>query len=70
MREQLFKPAVSTKGGEHAGLGLYISQNLVNAMGGEIECDSGDSGSTFRIYLPMADMGQSQAAQQPGSQRK
>lgn len=70
VREQLFKPAVSTKGGEHAGLGLYISQNLVNAMGGEIECDSGAGGSTFRIYLPMADMGQKRAAQQPGGQRK
>ncbi len=54
VREQLFKPAVSTKGGEHAGLGLYISRNLVKAMGGEIECDSSAAGSTFRIYLPAA----------------
>lgn len=70
VREQLFLPASSTKGGEHAGLGLYISQNLVKSMGGEIECDSSPGGSTFRIYLPMADMGQNQAALQPGSQRK
>lgn len=70
VREQLFRPAVSTKGGEHAGLGLYISQNLVKNMGGEIECDSDASGSTFRIYLPMTDMAQNQAALQPGSQRK
>lgn len=70
VREQMFQPAVSTKGGEHAGLGLYISQNLVKTMGGEIECDSDASGSIFRIYLPMADMDQSRAAAQPGSQRK
>jgi len=70
VREQLFQPASSTKGGEHAGLGLYISQNLVKSMGGEIEYDSSPGGSTFRIYLPMADMGQNQAALQPGSQRK
>jgi len=70
VREQLFRPAVSTKGGDHAGLGLYISHSLVIAMGGEIEYDSDTSGSTFRIYLPMADMGHNQAAQQPGSQRK
>lgn len=70
VREHLFQPAVSTKGGEHAGLGLYISQNLVKAMGGAIECDSGPQGSTFRIYLPLSDMGQSQPVQQPGSQRK
>ncbi len=54
VREQLFQPAVSTKGGEHAGLGLYISQNLVKIMGGEIEYDSDAGGSTFRIYLPLA----------------
>ncbi len=70
VREQLFRPAVSTKGGDHAGLGLYISHSLVIAMGGEIEYGSDTSGSTFRIYLPMADMGHNQAAQQPGSQRK
>lgn len=70
VREQLFQPAVSTKGGEHAGLGLYISQNLVKDMGGEIECDSSPEGSLFRIYLPMTDMGQNHAAQQPGGRRK
>lgn len=70
VQEQLFQPAASTKGGEHAGLGLYISRNLVKSMGGEIECDSGPDGSTFRIYLPMADMGQNQAVMRPGGQRK
>lgn len=70
VREQMFRPAVSTKGGEHAGLGLYISQNLVKTMGGEIECDSDASGSIFRIYLPMADMDQNRTARQPGSQRQ
>jgi signal transduction histidine kinase len=70
VRQQLFQPAVSTKGGEHAGLGLYISKNLVKSMGGEIECDSSPSGSTFRIFLPMAEMGQNPAALEPGSQRK
>jgi signal transduction histidine kinase len=69
VRQQLFQPAISTKGGEHAGLGLYISQNLVKSMGGEIECDSSPGGSTFRIFLPMADMGQDQAARQPGARK-
>lgn len=70
VREHLFQPAVSAKGGEHAGLGLYISQNLVKAMGGAIECDSGPQGSTFRIYLPLADTGRRQPVRQPGNQRK
>lgn len=69
VRRQLFQPAVSTKGGEHAGLGLYISQNLVKSMGGDIECESSPNGSQFRIYLPMENMGQNQAALKPGSQR-
>ncbi len=70
VREQMFQPAATTKGGNHAGLGLYISQNLVKSMGGDIECDSSPGGSTFRIYLPMADMGQNQSALQPGGMSK
>lgn len=58
VRERLFQPAVSSKGGEHAGLGLYISHSLVTAMGGKIECDSDAGGCRFRIYLPMAKMGE------------
>lgn len=53
VRAQLFQPVPSFKGGEHAGLGLAISQNLVQAMGGNIEYDNTPGGATFRVYLPM-----------------
>jgi signal transduction histidine kinase len=53
VRAQLFQPVPSFKGGEHAGLGLAISQNLVQSMGGNMEYDSTPDGATFRIYLPM-----------------
>lgn len=53
VRAQLFQPVTSFKGGEHAGLGLAISQNLVHAMGGDIEYDNNPGGATFKLYLPM-----------------
>lgn len=52
VRQHLFQPVVSAKGGEHAGLGLSICRNLVETMGGQIECETGPSGTCFRIYLP------------------
>lgn len=37
------------------GLGLYICQNIVHAMRGEIDCDSSEAGgSRFRVSIPGA----------------
>jgi signal transduction histidine kinase len=52
--ERLFEPVASTKGGDHSGLGLSISSNLVKSLGGEIECDTGQNGTEFRVRLPVA----------------
>ncbi len=49
---QLFSPVESTKGGEHAGLGLTIVKNLVNELHGSISCKSSDKGTSFHILLP------------------
>jgi signal transduction histidine kinase len=51
--DRLFQPVDSTKGGDHSGLGLSISGNLVKSMGGEIECDTGQNGTEFRVLLPI-----------------
>ena len=51
--ERLYEPVDSGKGGDHAGLGLSISRNLVKNLGGEIECDTGQNGTEFRILLPV-----------------
>ena len=51
--ERLYEPVDSGKGGDHAGLGLSISRNLVKSLGGEIECDTGQNGTEFRILLPV-----------------
>lgn len=52
VKRKLFQPVTSSKGGDHAGLGLSICRGLVESMSGQIECESGTGGTSFRIYLP------------------
>ena len=53
IKARLFQPGVTTKHGDHAGLGLSIVQTLVREIRGNIEYQSsGDLGTIFRIYLP------------------
>jgi signal transduction histidine kinase len=49
---QLFSPVESTKGDDHAGLGLTIVKNLVNELHGSISCRSSNKGTSFHILLP------------------
>ena len=49
---QLFSPVESTKGDDHAGLGLTIVKNLVIELHGSISCRSSDKGTSFHILLP------------------
>ncbi|MBE9567760.1 MAG: HDOD domain-containing protein [Proteobacteria bacterium] len=48
----LFSPVETTKGGDHAGLGLTIVKKLVNELNGSISCRSSDKGTSFHILLP------------------
>lgn len=53
VRARLFQPVKSTKGGEHAGLGLTIAHNLIKQLNGSISCHSEEgTGTTFQILLP------------------
>jgi signal transduction histidine kinase len=54
----LFEPVVSEKGGDHAGLGLSISRNLVERMNGRLSCTSSPQGTHFLIRLPTLQNGQ------------
>jgi two-component system, NtrC family, sensor kinase len=51
---RLFTPFFTTKpAGEGTGLGLNISQSIIQSMGGRIEVSSTfGQGSTFRLLLP------------------
>ncbi len=50
--KSLYKPVTSTKGKAHSGLGLSITKNLVNRIGGSISCRTGSTGTVFSIQLP------------------
>lgn len=52
VREHLFRPVVSTKGGKHSGLGLSITARLVKEMSGSIRCRTGPRGTEFLILIP------------------
>ncbi|MEO6022911.1 MAG: ATP-binding protein, partial [Burkholderiales bacterium] len=53
VKARLFQPGMSTKHGDHAGLGLSIVHTLVQEIRGQIEYSSDrDRGTTFHIWLP------------------
>jgi signal transduction histidine kinase len=54
IEDQLFKPFITTKGEERAGIGLAICARTVAHHGGEISLYGEDGGASFRIVLPAA----------------
>jgi signal transduction histidine kinase len=58
-RKRIFEPFFSTKeAGRGAGLGLFISAEIVREHEGRIEVDSEEGrGSVFRVILPGAGSG-------------
>ncbi|AXI56258.1 Adaptive-response sensory-kinase SasA (plasmid) [Pseudoseohaeicola sp. NH-UV-7] len=54
--DKVFDPFFTTKPGEGSGLGLSISQTLVQRAGGQIMAQHGsDGGTVFTVWLPSAD---------------
>lgn len=55
IRDRLFRPFQSTKGGSGMGIGTYQCRAVVREMGGEITVQSAvGKGTLFRIILPLA----------------
>lgn len=53
IQERLFSPVTSTKGGDHAGLGLNIVKGMVDDIGAKISChSSADFGTSFNLVIP------------------
>lgn len=54
IRNRIFQPFASTKGGSHLGLGLSVVHNIIEALDGTITCESEEGkGTSFRISLPL-----------------
>jgi signal transduction histidine kinase len=54
VKTRLFEPFVTSKKGEHAGLGLSVAYGIIKELNGTIACESGDKqGTTFTIMLPV-----------------
>ncbi len=54
-RRRIFDPFFSTKGGQRSGLGLSVSNNIIQRHHGEIQVESREgTGTTFLIKLPVA----------------
>lgn len=54
IRAQLFQPFASARRAERGtGLGLFITRELVERLGGRVACEAtGPTGTTFRLRLP------------------
>ena len=56
VREHLFEPFFTTKAsGRGTGLGLFVSQSIVESMGGDLTLEqTDDHGTVFAIFLPVS----------------
>jgi PAS domain S-box-containing protein len=63
IRGRIFRPFFTTKGSIGSGLGLWVSQGIVEKHGGKISLRSstapGRSGTVFTLFLPMYRTGES-----------
>jgi PAS domain S-box-containing protein len=66
---KIFDAFVTTKArGKGTGLGLYVSKEVVESLGGEIHVSSTPgTRTTFRVYLPAAEKGASPSPAPPSS---
>ena len=53
VKASLFEPFVSSKKGQHAGLGLSVAYNIIKELNGKITYESNKQGTTFTIELPV-----------------
>ncbi len=56
IREQLFRPFVSTKGASGMGIGAYETREFIRGLGGDVQVFSRPGeGTTFRMNVPISE---------------
>lgn len=56
IRDQLFRPFVSTKGASGMGIGAYETREFIRGLGGDVQVFSRpDEGTTFRMSVPISE---------------
>jgi signal transduction histidine kinase/HD-like signal output (HDOD) protein len=50
---RLFSPQTSTKGGNHGGIGLTISNDIIKSLHGSMACRTSPQGTSFDVRLPL-----------------
>ncbi|MCB5187779.1 HDOD domain-containing protein [Methylobacillus caricis] len=50
---QLFSPLETTKGGDHSGVGLTITYDIIKGLCGNIACRTSSAGTCFDVRLPL-----------------
>lgn len=55
IKNQLFRPFVTTKSGKGMGIGAYQTREFIEALGGKVIVESAiDEGTTFTLVLPLS----------------
>ncbi len=54
VQPRLFEPLVTSKGGKHRGLGLFVARELLKPLGATFLYTSQEGETAFTVYLPVA----------------
>lgn len=55
IKNQLFRPFVTTKSGKGMGIGAYQTREFIESLGGKVRVESAlNEGTTFTVFLPIS----------------